>query len=94
MNNPVQHFAELKNPRVERSREHVLEEILLIAIAAILSGANGRNGIEKCGKAKHEWLGGFLTMPGDIPSHNTFNWARRLDRVLWSDSGLSPVTAA
>ena len=39
MDNPLKYFAELTDPRVERNREHLLEEILLIAIAAVLSGA-------------------------------------------------------
>lgn len=73
MENPLKYFAELKDPRVERTREHLLEEILLIAIAAILSGANGWNEIENYGKAKREWLKSFLTLPGGIPSHDTFN---------------------
>jgi hypothetical protein len=30
--NPLKYFAELRDPRVERNREHLLEEILLIAI--------------------------------------------------------------
>jgi TPR repeat protein len=34
MNNPLKYFAELTDPRVERNREHLLDEILLIAIAA------------------------------------------------------------
>ena len=55
MENPLQYFSELKDPRVERTREHLLEEILFVAIAAILSGANGWNEIENYGKAKREW---------------------------------------
>ena len=73
MESPLKYFAELKDPRVERTREHVLEEILLIAIAAILSGANGWNEIENYGKAKIDWLRTFLTLPSGIPSHDTFN---------------------
>lgn len=73
MENPLKYFAELKDPRVERTREHLLEEILLIAIAAILSGANGWNEIENYGKTKRQWLGSFLQLPGGIPSHDTFN---------------------
>ena len=46
MDSPLKYFADLRDPRVERTREHLLEEILLIAIAAILSGANGWNEIE------------------------------------------------
>ena len=73
MENPLKYFAELKDPRVERTREHLLEEILLISIAAILSGANGWNEIENYGKAKRAWLSSFLRLPGGIPSHDTFN---------------------
>ncbi len=46
MNNPLKYFAELRDPRVERTRERLLEEILLIAIAAVLSGAGSWNEIE------------------------------------------------
>ena len=70
---PLKYFAELKDPRVERTREHVLEEVLLIAIAAVLSGAGGWNEIEGYGKAKAGWFKTFLKLPGGIPSHDTFN---------------------
>jgi predicted transposase YbfD/YdcC len=73
MNNPLKYFAELRDPRVERTREHLLEEILLMAIAAVLSGAGSWNEIEDYGKAKRLWLKGFLKLPGGIPSHDTFN---------------------
>ena len=73
MENPLKYFSELRDPRVERTREHLLEEILLIAIAAVLSGANSWNEIEHYGKTKRDWLKTFLTLPGGIPSHDTFN---------------------
>ena len=58
---------------MERNREHLLEEILLIAIAAVLSGAESWNDIEDYGRAKQAWLKMFLRLPGGIPSHDTFN---------------------
>jgi len=73
MENPPKYFAELRDPRVERTREHLLEEILLIAIAAVRSGAESWNDIEDYGHAKREWLKTFLTLPSGIPSHDTFN---------------------
>ena len=73
MENPLKYFAELTDPRVERNREHLLEEILLIAIAAVLSGAESWNDIEDYGRAKQGWLKTFLRLPGGIPSHDTFN---------------------
>jgi hypothetical protein len=50
MDNPLKYFAELRDPRVERNREHLLEEILLIAIAAVLSGAESWNDIADYGE--------------------------------------------
>lgn len=73
MENPLKYFVELTDPRVERNREHLLEEILLMAIAAVLSGAESWNDIEEYGEAKIEWLKTFLTLPAGIPSHDTFN---------------------
>jgi len=73
MDNPLKYFAELRDPRVERNREHVLEEVLLIAIASVLSGAESWNDMEDYGKAKLLWLKTFLKLPSGIPSHDTFN---------------------
>ena len=73
MENPLKYFAELRDPRVERNREHRLEEVLLIAIAAVLSGAESWNDIADYGEAKLAWLKTFLALPSGIPSHDTFN---------------------
>jgi predicted transposase YbfD/YdcC len=73
MKNPLKYFSGLRDPRVERTREHLLGEILLLTIAAVLSGASSWNEIEDYGHAKREWLEGFLKLPGGIPSHDTFN---------------------
>ena len=69
----MKYFSNLRDPRVERNREHLLEEILLIAIAAVLSGAESWNDIAQYGEEKLDWLKTFLTLPGGIPSHDTFN---------------------
>jgi predicted transposase YbfD/YdcC len=58
---------------MERNREHLLEEILFITIAAVLSGAESWNDIADYGEDKLEWLKTFLQLPGGIPSHDTFN---------------------
>jgi predicted transposase YbfD/YdcC len=73
MDNPLKYFSDLTDPRVERNREHLLEEILLIAIAAVLSGAESWNDIADYGEDKQEWLQTFLVLPSGIPSHDTFN---------------------
>ena len=67
------HFADLNDPRIERSKEHLLKDIITIAILAVISGADGWVGIEAYGNAKYEWLKSFLELPNGIPSHDTFS---------------------
>jgi predicted transposase YbfD/YdcC len=66
------HFAALTDPRVERTREHRLVEIVTIALCAVLCGADDWVAIETFGQAKEAWLRTFLALPGGIPSHDTF----------------------
>ncbi len=69
----MKHFADLPDLRVKRTQGHLLEEILFLTIAAILSGCNGWNEIEDYGHSKRAWFKDFLTLPSGIPSHDTFN---------------------
>lgn len=69
----LEHFANLNDPRIERSKEHLLKDIIAIAILAVISGADGWVGIEAYGNAKYEWLKNFLALPNGIPSHDTFS---------------------
>jgi predicted transposase YbfD/YdcC len=69
----ARYFAELPDPRVERTRWHRLDDILVIALCAVVCGADSFEEIERFGKARHDWLKRFLTLPRGIPSHDTFN---------------------
>lgn len=73
MDSPLQFFAGINDPRIERTKDHLLIDIIFITIAAVISGAESWNDIEAFGKAKHEWLKSFLKLPNGIPSHDTFN---------------------
>src|SRR5690606_26427194 len=66
------HFDDLQDPRVERTRLHRLDDILAIAILAVICGADGWVDMEQFGRAKHDWLKTFLHLPNGIPSHDTF----------------------
>ena len=65
------HFAKLQDPRVERTKDHLLIDIVAIAIFAVISGADGWVAIENYGQSKQEWLEQFLALPKGIPSHDT-----------------------
>ncbi len=66
------YFGELTDPRVARTRVHRLGEVVTIALCAVLCGANDWVAVETFGHAKEAWLRTFLTLPGGIPSHDTF----------------------
>lgn len=68
----AQSFAPLVDPRVERTRHHQLLDIILIAICAVVCGADGWTEVEAFGKTKKKWLKRFLALPHGIPSHDTF----------------------
>jgi predicted transposase YbfD/YdcC len=69
----VSYFAELPDPRVNRTRKHRLDDILGITLCAVICGADSFEEIERFGEARQEWLKGFLALPNGIPSHDTFN---------------------
>lgn len=67
------YFGEIEAPRVERSRQHKLVDIITIAICAVICGAEGWTDIETYGLTRYEWLEQFLELPNGIPSHDTFS---------------------
>lgn len=66
------HFSCVKDPRMERTKEHPLVNIIVIAICAVICGADTWVDIENFGKAKRDWLGQFLDLTNGIPAHDTF----------------------
>jgi len=68
----LDHFAELDDPRREQGRIHHLDEVVFIATCAVLCGADNWVQIADYGRSKIDWLRTFLTLPGRIPSHDTF----------------------
>ena len=74
----VEYFAELTDPRVERTKRHLLLDIFVIALCAVICGAEGWVDLEAYGKAKEKWLRQFLALPHGIPAHDM--------RGYWRDS--------
>lgn len=66
-------FSEIKNNRRDISKLHNLNNILVMAIIAVICGADTWNNIEEYCCAKEEWLSRFLDLEHGIPSHDTFN---------------------
>jgi hypothetical protein len=66
------YFTDIKDPRVNRTKKHLLKDILVMAILAIIAGAEGWEDIENYGYAKQQWLSEFLELPHGIPSDDSF----------------------
>lgn len=67
-----EYFSVLPDPRIDRTKRHLLIDILFIAICTIICGGEGFTDMEAFGKAKKDWLEKFLELPAGIPSHDTF----------------------
>lgn len=67
----IEHFDALEDPRVERTKLHLLIDIVTLTICALICGADGPVDIEQYGNEKYDWLKTFLALPNGIPSHDT-----------------------
>ena len=68
------HFSELTDPRRDKSRiRHKLMDMVVIAICAVICGADSWVAVESFGHAKMNWLSKLLKLPNGIPSHDTFS---------------------
>ncbi len=66
------YFHDIPDPRVNRTKKHLLKDILVITILAVIAGAEGWEDIENYGLSKQQWLEEFLELPHGIPSDDTF----------------------
>ena len=69
----IEHLGTITDPRVNRTKDHELIDILVIAICALLCRAESFNEMEDFGNAKLAWFKTFLSLRNGIPSHDTFN---------------------
>jgi len=70
-----EYFAHIDDPRQAHKIDHLLSEVLFIAVLAVIAGADDFHEIERYGITKFKWLSSFLKLAKGIPSHDTFNRA-------------------
>ena len=63
-------FFQLEDPRIERNKRHLLMDIVILVICAVISGADGWEAIEQFGKEKLKWLRRFAPFANGVPSHD------------------------
>ncbi len=71
------YFGQLPDPRIHRNKKHLLIDIIVLSVIAIICGAESWNSIEMFGNSKKDFLSKILKLPNGIPSHDTIN------RVFW-----------
>jgi predicted transposase YbfD/YdcC len=80
------YFDNIQDPRVDRTKQHLLKDIIIITILAVIAGADGWEDIENYGLSKQEWLEEFLELPNGIPSDDTFRRVfEKLDPKILED---------
>ena len=67
----IEQFQELDDPRVEGRTDHDLLDILVLALCAVMAGAEGWDDIEDWGRAREDWLRRYLKLRNGIPGHDT-----------------------
>ena len=65
-------FREIEDPRSQRTRAHLLTDILIIGILTVIAGGKGWEDMENYGLSKFDWLEEFLALPNGIPCPDTF----------------------
>jgi len=86
------HLSIIEDPRIDRTKQHLLIDILVVAVCAVMCGAEGWTEIEEFGRAKENWFKKFLELPHGIASHDTFRRLfMRLKPQSFQDSFLNWV---
>ena len=67
------HFAKLPDPRKTRGLKHNLVDLLVMAVLAVMCGADSWEDIYRFARDQEDWLRTFLLLPGGVPSADTFN---------------------
>jgi len=69
----VEAFADIRDFRLDRKKEHALIDIIVIAVVSFMCGGAGWTDCELIGRAKETFFRRFLGLQNGIPSHDTFN---------------------
>jgi len=67
----LDYFQELEDPRCHINRKHLLGDLLVICVLAVIAGADGPRSIAVWANAHADWLKKRLALPAGIPSHDT-----------------------
>jgi predicted transposase YbfD/YdcC len=64
-------FKDLEDPRSTINRRHLLIDVIVICVLAVIAGADGPKAIGIWASSNADWLKRYLKLPAGIPSHDT-----------------------
>jgi predicted transposase YbfD/YdcC len=67
----LEEFRDLQDPRSHINRHHLLGDLIVISIMAVVAGADGPSAIGTWAENNEAWLKKHLKLPNGIPSHDT-----------------------
>ena len=79
VNSIIEEFKDLQDPRSTINRRHLLGDLIVISVMAVIAGSDGPLAIATWAENQAEWLKQHLELPNGIPSHDTFD---RLFRTI------------
>ena len=81
----IDHFSEVEDPRLDRTKKHNVIDIISITVMATISGMQNWIEIVDWAETNEEWLKTILELPAGVPSHDTFG---RVFSLINLSSGL------
>ena len=90
-----EHFKDIKDPRVNRTRRHSLADVIAITIVGVLGGASGWDEMVLFAKAHEPWFRRFCELEHGVPSADTLRRVvSRIDPDAFEKSFRDWITAA
>lgn len=74
----LQYLQNIPDPRVQRTRRHELQSILVVALCATIAGADNCVEMAEFGQQHQDWFERLVPLPSGIASHDTFARVFRL----------------
>lgn len=69
----IETFGKIEDPRINRTKKHLLIDVIALTLFGIMAGAQTFDEIELFGTLHEEWLKKYLQLPNGVPSHDTIN---------------------
>ena len=67
----MESFEDLPDPRQNRGKRHLLVDVVMLSLLAMMSDQDDAEGFEEWGRFNEKWLRQFLELPENQPRHQS-----------------------